>query len=197
MARQSRQARIRFVTDGFDRAGPRNAPKSAQIALRPKREQDAFRRAPDSGRLLRSERMTIDARKIHAVSTTQMALLIAWLATLVICFQGYLFVLGLSGRYPRCGAIQLSGVSAGGHRLGDVMGRLRLSEAHERFQHRFDCGSGPTVRVERESGHTTWESVCRAAVSRPLVRSSVHGTLTGATFRFSAVAHVPSTPRTS
>ena len=38
--------------------------------------------------------MTIDARMTRAGSTTRMALLISWLATLVICFQGYLFVLG-------------------------------------------------------------------------------------------------------
>ena len=41
-----RHARIRFVTDDFDGAGPRNAPKFAQIALRRKREQKAFRPGP-------------------------------------------------------------------------------------------------------------------------------------------------------
>jgi len=39
------EVRIRFVTDGFDGAGPENAPEFAQIAFPGPLEQKAFRRA--------------------------------------------------------------------------------------------------------------------------------------------------------
>ena len=51
-----------------------------------------------------------------------------------------------------------------------------------RCRHRFDRGFRATVRavrVKRESGHAVRESVCRAAVSRPLVRRSLRNTLSG------------------